>query len=269
VNSIIVFDSGGGGLTVAAEIAALLPAAALTYVGDNGFFPYGIKGEAELIERVDRVVCDAVARVRPAAVVIACNTASTVVLPRLRSHLEIPVVGVVPAVKPAAALSGKRVIGLLGTPGTVSRTYTQDLIERFAAECTVLRVGSAELCQIAERLLEGEAPSTDAVARVLAPFFDRPLVEQPDVVVLACTHFPLLKEALSAVAPPGVAFIDSGRAVAERVRVVLDLTPDLMAPLKQAPRRAFFTRDDAVLRRKLPAFAAYGFDEVEFLVDCV
>ncbi|MEI9985101.1 MAG: glutamate racemase [Aliidongia sp.] len=147
---IAVFDSGVGGLSVAAEIAALLPGAALAYVCDNGFFPYGTKGEAELIERVDRVASQAVEAIRPDVLVVACNTASTVALPRLRDHLTMPVVGVVPAVKPAAARSAKRVIGLLGTAGTVRRAYTQELIDRFAADCTVLRVGSAELVEMAE-----------------------------------------------------------------------------------------------------------------------
>lgn len=253
---IAVFDSGVGGLSVAAEIAHLLPGASLAYVCDNGFFPYGTKDEAALIERVDQVASGAIAALKPDALVVACNTASTVALPRLRSHLNLPVVGVVPAVKPAAAQSAKRVIGLLGTPGTVRRAYTQELIDRFAADCTVLRVGSAELVQMAESALEGEAPGPDSVARVLAPFFDRPAAEQPDIVVLACTHFPLLGAALQAAAPAGVAFIDSGRAVAERVRSVLDGRGTAGGVSGHA---AYFTADDAGLRRRLPAFAARGF----------
>jgi glutamate racemase len=258
---IAVFDSGVGGLSVAQEIAALLPGAALAYICDNGFFPYGTKEEGALVERVDRVVSRAVAAIRPDALVVACNTASTVALPRLRSHLTMPVVGVVPAVKPAAALSARRIIGLLGTPGTVRRAYTQDLIDRFAADCTVLRVGSAELVQMAETALEGEAPSPGAVAGVLAPFFDRPAAEQPDTIVLACTHFPLLGRELQAAAPPGVAFIDSGRAVAERVRSVLDGAS--AEPERNTAHRAYFTRDDPGLRRRLPAFAARGFATAE------
>ena len=253
---IAVFDSGVGGLSVAAEIGRLLPGAGLAYICDNGFFPYGTKDEAALVERVDRVATGAVAALEPDALVVACNTASTVALPRLRSHLSLPVIGVVPAVKPAAALSAKRVIGLLGTPGTVRRAYTQELIDRFAADCTVLRIGSAELVQLAEAALEGEAPAPAAVERVLAPFFDRPAAEQPDIVVLACTHFPLLGAALQAAAPDGVAFIDSGRAVAERVRSVLEGRGEGGTA---AGHVAYFTQDDAGLRRRLPSFAARGF----------
>ncbi len=253
---IAVFDSGVGGLSVAAEIGRALPGARLAYICDNGFFPYGTKDEAALVDRVDRVVSGAVAALEPDALVVACNTASTVALPRLRSHLGLPVIGVVPAVKPAAALSVRRVIGLLGTPGTVRRAYTQDLIDRFATDCTVLRVGSAELVQLAESALEGEAPTPAAMAQVLAPFFDRPAAEQPDIVVLACTHFPLLAAELQAAAPDGVTFIDSGRAVADRVRSVLE---GRGASGAADGHTAYFTQDDKGLRRRLPAFAARGF----------
>jgi glutamate racemase len=260
---IAVFDSGVGGLSVADEIAALLPGVALAYICDNGFFPYGTKDEGELVERVDRVVMRAVAATRPDAVVVACNTASTVVLPRLRARLSIPVIGVVPAVKPAAARSGKRIIGLLGTPGTVRRAYTEDLIDRFAVDCMVLRVGSVELVEMAEALLAGEPPAAAGVARVLAPFFDRPPDGHPDIIVLACTHFPLLRASLQAAAPPGVAFIDSGRAVAERVRLVLGLND---FPAATPEHRAYFTRDDSGVGRRRAAFVMRGFEDMNFLM---
>lgn len=260
---IAVFDSGVGGLSVADEISALLPGVALAYICDNAFFPYGTKDEDELVERVDRVVTRAVAAIRPDAVVVACNTASTVVLPRLRARLAMPVIGVVPAVKPAAARSTTRIIGLLGTPGTVRRPYTQDLIDRFAADCTVLRVGSAELVVMAEALLAGEPPISAEIARVLAPFFDRPPDGHPDIIVLACTHFPLLGTSLRAAAPSGVAFIDSGRAVAERVRLVLGLD-HFSAAIPE--HRAYFTRDDAGIERRWAAFAMRGFTDMNFFM---
>lgn len=261
---IAVFDSGVGGLSVASEIAALLPGAELAYVCDNGFFPYGTKAEAELIDRVDRIVSAAAEAIRPDAVVVACNTASTVALPRLRSHLPMPIIGTVPAIKPAAALSSRRIIGLLGTPGTVRRAYTQDLIDRFASDCTVLRLGSAELVEMAEAALAGAPPSTADLARLLAPFFELPVSRQPDIVVLACTHFPLLTDRLQQAAPPGVRFIDSGRAIAERVKTVLKLGE---GGVPASPHRAFFTRDDAALRRSLHGFAAHGFAVTRFLSD--
>jgi glutamate racemase len=258
---VAVFDSGVGGLSVAAEIRRKLPGATLAYICDNGFFPYGVKDPAVLTRRVDQVVSEAVAATRPDAVVIACNTASTVALPLLRSHLTLPVIGTVPAIKPAAALSRKRVIGLLGTPATVAGAYAQDLIDRFAADCTVLRAGSVELVEMAEAFIAGEPPAPVAVSRALAPLFDRPAAMQPDVVVLACTHFPLLAPFLRRAAPEGVAFIDSGSAIAERARQLLGQMP---ACGTGGFDRAYFTRDDASLRRLLPGFAAGGFSAAEF-----
>jgi glutamate racemase len=261
---VAVFDSGVGGLSVAAEIRRKLPDATLAYICDNGFFPYGVKDPALLKQRVDQVVSEAVAATRPHAVVIACNTASTVALPLLRSHLTLPVIGTVPAIKPAAALSRKRVIGLLGTPATVAGAYTQDLIDRFAAGCTILRVGSVELVEMAEAFIAGEPPEPVIIRRVLAPFFDRPEAAQPDIVVLACTHFPLLAPFLRGAAPDGVAFIDSGAAIADRVTQILGQMP---ACGTHGFDRAYFTRDDASLRRLLPGFAAGGFQAAEFFFE--
>jgi len=218
VTSIGIFDSGVGGLSVAAETAALLPGHAIDYVCDDAFFPYGTRPEHELIDRVEAVASAFVEQVQPSVLVLACNTASTVALPRLRERLALPIVGVVPAIKPAAALSSRRVIGLLGTEATARRRYTQDLIDRFAADCMVIRVGSAELVRLAETHADGAAPPASRIQAILAPFFERPMAEQPDVIVLACTHFPLLRDALQAACPGGVRLIDSGRAIADRVR---------------------------------------------------
>jgi glutamate racemase len=260
MSSILVFDSGMGGLTVAAEIEALLPGIGLDYLCDDAFFPYGTKPEADLVDRVEAVVAAAVERCRPDLVVVACNTASTVALPRLRARLKVPVVGTVPAIKPAAALSRRRIIGVLGTPGTVRRAYTQDLIEQFAGDCIVIRVGSAELVELAEAHADGPPPAEAVIRRIMASFFDRPLSEQPDVIVLACTHFPLLRQALAAASPPGVALIDSGRAIAERVRSLLG--PDPLPGDALSARRAHFTGPG----RHRAAFTRRGFGENPILV---
>ena len=234
-----IFDSGVGGLSVAAEIALLLPGHGIDYVCDDAFFPYGTRPERELIDRVEAVAAAFVERVRPSLLVLACNTASTVALPQLRERLALPIVGVVPAIKPAAALSARRVIGLLGTEATARRRYTQDLIDQFAGDCTVIRVGSAELVRLAETHADGPSPPDAGVRAILAPFFDRPAAEQPDVIVLACTHFPLLREALQAACPAGVRLIDSGRAIADRVQ---SLAP---APDATPERRVHFTDEGA------------------------
>jgi glutamate racemase len=258
---ILVFDSGVGGLSVATEIRALMPDVELRYLADNGFFPYGTKPEDDLLDRIDRVVGCGVASFAPDCVVVACNTASTIALPRLRSRLSCPVVGVVPAIKPAAALSRNRILGLLGTPGTVKRAYPDELIRQFAADCVVIRVGAGQLVELAERAFAGDPVSIPAITSAMAPLFDRPASLQPDTVVLACTHFPLLRDALIAAAPSGTRFVDSGRAVAERVRTVLG---DRRVS-GSTDQHVWFTRDDPAIRRSLPGFAARGFANIAFL----
>jgi glutamate racemase len=218
---ILAADSGLGGLTIVAEIRKALPHARLAYLCDNAFFPYGTRRDAELLAHFLDVMNRAIDRVRPDLIVTACNTISTICLPQLRAATSIPVVGVVPAVKPAAQQSGRKVIGLLATPATVNRPYTDDLIQRYAADCTVLRLGSAELVDMAEAKLLGEAVDRERLDLILAPFFDRPADARPDVIVLACTHFALLRAELLAAGPADVAWIDSGTAVARRVVDVL------------------------------------------------
>ncbi|HLJ63068.1 MAG TPA: glutamate racemase [Stellaceae bacterium] len=254
---LLIFDSGVGGLTIAAEIAASMPSARLDFLCDNDFFPYGTKAEGLLIERVVEVVGAAVARLLPDLVVIACNSASTVALARLRAEIKVPIVGTVPAVKPAAALSKTKAIGLLGTPGTVKRAYTQDLIDRFASGCAVVRVGSSELVAMAEAKLRDVPCDRARIATILAPFFG-PLAQAPiDVVVLACTHFPLLMEELAAAASPGTLWIDSGAAIARRVRALMGEVSD-GAP-RESRRCVFFTQGNATDPRQIAAFRRFGF----------
>lgn len=212
--NILVFDSGVGGLSILAEIRAHLPHCHYVYACDNQAFPYGIKPEGELIQRVDAVLKALIERIAPDIVVIACNTASTVALPKIRAHFQKPVVGVVPAIKPAAQLSHAKVIGLLATPATVVRPYTQWLIDEFAPHCTIIPVGSSELVAIAEAKLQGIAPNVAQLRDILAPIFANP---QTDTIVLACTHFPLLLAELKQAAPREVQWVDSGAAIARRV----------------------------------------------------
>jgi glutamate racemase len=179
----IVFDSGVGGLSVFDCIAAALPDLRLLYVADNAYFPYGTKEEAALVARVRDLLAGLAERLHPDLVVIACNTASTVALPAVREALGVPIVGTVPAIKPAAQASVTRVIGLLGTPGTVRRQYTQALIDEFAPDCTVLRHGSADLVELAEQKLRGDSIAPTAVERALAGLFDQPGGERSDTVV--------------------------------------------------------------------------------------
>jgi glutamate racemase len=211
-----VFDSGLGGLTVFSEVAKLRPDARFVYAADDAGFPYGRLDEDALVARVVAVMDRLVERLAPDLVVIACNTASTLVLPALRARFAMPFVGTVPAIKPAAERSRTRHVAVLATPGTVRRDYTQELIRSFAGDCRVTLVGSSRLAGLAEAHLRGEPVDEDAVAREIAPCFpqDGP---RTDVVVLGCTHYPLLQDLFAKLAPWPVTWIDPAPAIARRV----------------------------------------------------
>lgn len=236
----LVFDSGLGGLTVAREIRSLLPATELLYFADNAFFPYGTKDEATLLAHVRREILQLEKRFHPDIIVLACNSASTLVLPQLRTLTDTPIVGVVPAVKPAAEATDSGVIGLLATPGTVLRQYTAGLIEQFAGHCEVVSVGSAELVEIAEAKIHGAAVSRSQLQAILAPFLQHPRAHRIDTIVLACTHFPLLRDDLQTACELDVEWLDSGEAIARRVRCLLSKRHDL-ANLPPANRHRFMT----------------------------
>ena len=167
---VLIFDSGVGGLSVYQEIYAQLPNVQYIYAFDDAAFPYGELPEDELIARTRHIVSLLVERHCVDLVVVACNTASTIVLPTLRDVLAIPVVGVVPAIKPAAMLSERKVIGLLATPATVQREYTELLISQFASHCEVLRIGSTRLVEMAEQKLRGQAISIAELEKILKPW---------------------------------------------------------------------------------------------------
>ena len=171
---ILFFDSGVGGLSVLAPTLLLLPNAPIVYAADSAGFPYGKRSEAEIASRVPALLGRLVERFRPRLAVIACNTASTIALEHVRSALELPVVGTVPAIKPAAKISKSRFIGILGTEATVRQPYVDDLASKFAADCTLIRHGSPELVELAEAKLGGEAVSIDAVRAAVRPMFDAP-----------------------------------------------------------------------------------------------
>lgn len=234
---LLFFDSGVGGLSVLEPTRALLPNAPIVYVADSAAFPYGTRSEAEIAARVPALLGRLVERFRPRLAVIACNTASTIALDVVRSALDLPVVGTVPAIKPAAELSKTRVIGVLGTDATVRQPYVDDLAARFASDCTVLRHGSAELVALAEAKLAGEVVSPGAMRDAVAPLLAQPGGERIDVMVLACTHFPLLADELRE-ALPGIALVDGGRGIARRIAY---LTREQAWPDVPGEGRAIFT----------------------------
>ena len=226
---LLFFDSGVGGLSVLAPTRALLPNAPIVYAADNAGFPYGRRSDADLAERVPAILAKLVERFEPRLVVIACNTASTIALDHARAALDIPVVGTVPAIKPAAEMSKSRVIGVLGTEATVRQPYVDDLSARFAADCTVIRHGSPELVELAEAKLAGSYVSVEEVRDAIAPMLEQPHGDAMDVMVLACTHFPLLADEIAA-AYPSIEQVDGGPGIARRVAYLTQGQPWPDAP---------------------------------------
>ncbi len=216
MSSILIFDSGIGGLSIMQHIEQALPNLSIHYVADYAAYPYGEKKEQWLIKRINELMSSLNNTLKPDAIIIACNTASTLALPSLRSNLATPIIGVIPAIKTASELSQNKKIGLLATPGTVSRTYMDKLIEEFAPDCQVTRVGSTNMVNLAEQKLSGNTPSLISLKKIIQPFIEN----QCDHVVLGCTHFPLLKNELSHL-NTGITFIDSGTAIAKRTQYIL------------------------------------------------
>lgn len=256
---LLFFDSGVGGLSVLEPTRALLPNAPVVYVADNAGYPYGTKTEAEIASRVPALLGRMVERFRPRLVVIACNTACTIALDHVRAALDVPVVGTVPAIKPAAETTKTGVIGVLGTAATIRQPYVDDLAARFAANCTVVRHGSAELVDLAEAKLAGEPVPVDEVRRAALPLFEQEGAQGMDTVVLACTHFPLLREELDATFP-GISWVDGGPGIARRVA---HLTQDQPWPSQPSAGVMVFTAEPR--SPMLGALARYGIGDVQTL----
>ncbi|MHA6719205.1 glutamate racemase [Sphingomonas sp. RS6] len=259
---ILLFDSGIGGLSVLAPVSRLLPQAPLVYVADSAGFPYGTRSEAEIAARVPALLGRLAERYDPRLIVIACNTASTIALQHVRAALDVPIVGTVPAIKPAAEASATRTIGVLGTAATVRQPYVDDLAARFAADCTVLRYGSAALVELAEAKLAGEAVPAARIAAELDGLLGQPGGDRIDVIVNACTHFPLLEPEMQPLVPAGTRFVDGGAGIARRVAY---LTQGQSWPATPPAGRAVFTSRDGRAAALAPALARYGLRRTETL----
>lgn len=261
--TILIFDSGIGGLSIADEIRTRIQLCRLFYVADNAIFPYGIQEESVLINRLLELLPYLEQYARPDLIVIACNTASTVVLEPLRLQTRTPIIGVVPAIKPAAQHSVNHHIGLLATPGTVKRQYVQNLIDSFASHCQVTKVGSAELVHEAENKLRGLPVDLNVIARTLAPF--NPPNATPDIIVLGCTHFPFLREEIQQHLPQGTRLIDSGEAIARRA---VSLLQSIAPSLTQLDANEFlFTADTPSARKMAETLHLHGFAKVHLVAN--
>jgi glutamate racemase len=256
---LLFFDSGVGGLSVLGPTLDLLPNAPIVYAADSAGYPYGKRTEAEIASRVPALLGRLVERFHPRLAVIACNTASTIALDHVRSALDVPVVGTVPAIKPAAEMSKSRVVGVLGTEATVRQPYVDDLAARFAADCTIIRHGAPALVELAEAKLGGDAIDLDMVRAAAQPLFDAPGGDRIDTIVLACTHFPLLEDELRATFP-GITYVDGGPGIARRIAY---LTRDQAWPGDPKPGLMLFT--SVVRQPSLAVLASYGIGEVKTL----
>jgi glutamate racemase len=259
---LLIFDSGVGGLSVLQPVRALLPAAPIVYVADSAGYPYGTRSPAEIEARVPALLGRLAERFGPELIVIACNTASTIALDAVRAALDVPIVGTVPAIKPAAVLSKTRTIGILGTEATVRQPYVDRLAAEFAVDCTILRHGSAGLVDLAEAKLRGEPADRAAYRRCLDGLFSKPGGDSIDTVVLACTHFPLVEEELAAAAPRPVAWVDGKEGIARRTAWLLrgrswpDAVPEGLA---------LFTGPRDSIDAYRSGFACYGLPRLEAL----
>ncbi len=257
--TILVFDSGLGGLTVYREIVPLRPDARFVYAADDAGFPYGRLSERELSERVVSVMATLIDTHRPDLVVIACNTASTLVLTDLRNNFTVPFVGTVPAIKPACAASQTRLVSVLGTEATVVREYTKKLIADFAQGCDVTLVGSRRLAVLAEALLRGEAVDDADIADEIMPCFVERDGLRTDIVVMACTHYPLLDAHFARLAPWPVTFVDPAPAIARRVVDLLGpAVPALAKTLTKAGSQFVFTSGQKPAPALETVFSRFG-----------
>jgi glutamate racemase len=252
---ILIFDSGIGGLSVLRPIRQRLPGAPIVYVADSAGYPYGTKPTADIEARVPALLGRLSERFDPELIVIACNTASTIALEGVRAALDVPIVGTVPAIKPAAERSRSRVIGVLGTMATVRQPYVDRLADAFAADCTVIRHGSAELVDLAEAKLRGDPAEPGAYRRIMDGLLSQPDGDRIDTVVLACTHFPLVEHELSQASPRPLAFVDGKEGIARRTAWLLR---DREWPEEPGDGRALFTRWSPELERYRAGLADYG-----------
>ena len=253
---VLVFDSGIGGLTVLREARVLMPERRFVYIADDSGFPYGRWEEADLKARIVRQFSGLIGEHRPALCIIACNTASTLVLADLRAAFpDTPFVGTVPAVKPAAERTRSGLVTVLATPGTVRRAYTRDLIQSFASQCHVRLVGSENLAGLAERYIRGDTVAADEIEAEVGPCFVEQDGRRTDIVVLACTHYPFLANRFRAMAPWPVDWLDPAEAIARRALSLLDTAERA----SDDPDLAVFTsaNPDFAVRRLMNGFGLH------------
>ncbi|MEH6756723.1 MAG: glutamate racemase [Parasphingorhabdus sp.] len=259
---LLFFDTGVGGLSILREAQKLVPNAPIVYAADYSGMPYGMKSDAELSTRIPLLLGRLVERYKPQLVTIACNTASTIALDVVRSVLDIPVVGTVPAVKPASLLTETGVIGLLGTRATIRQPYVDRLAAEFAADKTLIRFGAPDLVHAAEAKLRGEIVDQHIIDNAVAGLTSQENGQDIDTVILACTHFPLLQDELQKSFTRDIKFIDGSQGIARRIAY---LTSGTIWP--EMPENGIFVTSGplAQLTPYRQALAEFGLTKLEKL----
>ena len=258
---ILLFDSGVGGLTVLAQLRKLRAEAPLIYAADLAGLPYGEKSEAEVAARVAGLLGRMSERFRPRLITIACNTASTIALGMVREVLQVPIVGTVPAIKPAAAMTKTGSIGLLGTAATVRQRYVDDLEREFAQGKRLIRYAAPGLVEAAEAKLRGAKPDSAVFAAAAAGLRNQPGGADIDTVVLACTHFPLIEDELREAIGNNVRFVDGAQGIARRIAYLTQGKPFL----RTSPDVAVVTGNIADAAPLEPVLKSYGLERLESL----
>ncbi len=225
--SILVFDSGIGGLTVLREVRVLMPEQHFVYAVDDAAFPYGDWEEAGLTQRMLDVFEGLVARHTPDMIIVACNTASTLILPYLREKYAFPIVGTVPAIKPAAERTASGQVSVLATPGTVQRQYTRGLIKEFASMTNVRLVGSDHLADLAETFMLTGKADEEAISNEIRGCFVDVHGARTDIVVLGCTHYPLLTNVMRRLAPWPVDWLNPAEPIARHARSLIPASDEV------------------------------------------
>ncbi len=256
---ILLFDSGVGGLSVLAEVREVLPEAPVIYAADLAGLPYGSKSEAEVAARVCGLLGRMAERWQPRLICIACNTASTIALGMVREVLEIPIVGTVPAIKPAAGETRSGTIGLLGTAATIRQNYVDNLEAQFANGHRLLRHAAPGLVDAAEAKLRGRAVDSAAIDEAIAGLRAQPGGDAIDTVVLACTHFPLLRDELREAFGVDVTLVDGAQGIARRIAHLVAGQP----MTRTEPDRAVTTGTLEEFTPLAGAFRACGIERLE------
>lgn len=248
--SVLIFDSGVGGLSVLREARAVLTGHQFIYVGDDAGFPYGDWPEEPLLARILSLFDALMNHYNPDAVIVACNTASTLIMPALREQCATPFIGIVPAIKPAAERTASGLFSVLATPATIMRQHTKDLIHDFASDCSVNLVGATRLARLAEEHMLGRSIDTGVLQEEIAPCFVETPQGKTDIITLGCTHYPFLVNEMRKLAPWPVDWLDPAEAVARRALHQLQ-------EVGATPETYHHTRDIAVMSSGLQEIASF------------